>query len=97
MDIFNLFIIITIPLGVFLLLYFKDKKKLDKLMKRENSKYSGHVNNMVDVFRIFLTVCKSKTISKPEKSLLVKNLVLTGVSWVIAIIWIVLLVFLDNW
>jgi len=88
-----IFYISTIPAGISLLLYLANRKKLKSLMKRENPKYTGHVNNTIDAFRILRTATESKTINKDEKKFLIKILLFLGISWLSAIIWIVLFIF----
>jgi len=90
------FYITTIPAGIALIMLMRSSKKLNKLMIRENPRYSGHVNNSIDVFRILKTVNRSKTISKAEKMFLIKSLILIGVSWLTAIIWVVLFVLFSD-
>ncbi len=65
-------------------------------MQRENPKYTGHVNNTIDAFRILRTVNKSETINKDEKKFLIKILLFLGISWLSAIIWIVLFIFFSE-
>ena len=91
-----IFYISTIPAGISLLLYLANRKKLKKLMKRENPKYTGHVNNSIDAFRILKTVRESRTINKDEKKFLIKILLFIGISWLSAIIWIVLFIFYSE-
>ena len=84
-----IFYISTIPGGISIIYLLVNRKKLAKLMKRENPNYSGHVNNTIDTFRIIKTVSKSQTLSKAEKVFLIKVLALTSVSWLTGIIWII--------
>lgn len=86
----------TIPAGISLLLYLANRKKLKSLMKRENSKYTGHVNNSIDAFRILRTVNKSKTLNKDEKKFLIKILLFIAISWLSAVIWIVIFIFFSE-
>lgn len=65
-------------------------------MKRENSKYTGHVNNTIDVFRILRTIKESETINMDEKKFLIKILLFIGVSWISAIIWLLLFIFFSE-
>lgn len=93
---FFIFFIATIPIGITVVYYLQKRKEINKLMKRENSKYTGHVNNTFDVFRILRTVNTSETLSKTERRFLIKVLLLVGISWFTAIVWFIYLVFFQN-
>jgi hypothetical protein len=92
-----IFYISIIPAGIALLIFLRNRKKLDRLMTRENSKYSGNINNSIDVFRILKTVNKSATLSKTEKVFLIEVLILIGVTWLTGIFWFILLFFFSEY
>ena len=96
MNMVTIFMPSTIPAGISLLLYLANRKKAKRLMKRENSEYTGHVNNIIDVFRILRTIKESETINKDEKKFLIKILLFIGVSWISAIIWLLLFIFFSE-
>jgi hypothetical protein len=94
MEKFGLLILFAVPIAVSGLILLFNKKDLTILMKRENSNYTGQVNNTIDVFRIYKTYKKSDTIDNYEKRQLRTALVLIGISWINAITLIVLFVFI---
>ncbi len=87
------FYISTIPAGIALFLFFRIRNKVDGVMKKEHSKYSGGINNSIDVFRIFQTVNSSNTLSKTEKRILIRALIYISISWLVGIVLLIYLVF----
>ena len=65
-------------------------------MKRENTNYTGHVNNFVDVFRIFNTVKSSNSVNKSERAFLIKILILIGISWVTGMFYVIIFIFFHD-
>ncbi|MFK5854925.1 MAG: hypothetical protein QM503_02265 [Bacteroidota bacterium] len=94
--IFYIYAIITIPIGIAVIYYLLKRKEINQLMKRENPNFTGHPNNTIDLFRIVRTVNSSQTISSSEKKFLIKILLFVGISWLVAIIWIIFIVFFQN-
>ncbi len=90
--------ILFIPIGILGIWLFILKKDVDKIMKRENSNYTGRVDNEIDVFRIIGTFRKSKTLSIKDKKLFSKILILIVISWLSSIIFIInfLYILLNN-
>jgi hypothetical protein len=91
-----IFYITIIPGGVALLLYFLNKTKFDRLMIRENLKYTGKVNNYVDVFRVLKTINSSDTLNRFEKKFLIKVIVLKGVAWLSIVTWLLLFIYFSE-
>ncbi len=82
-----------IPIGIADIYTLLKRKEINKLMKRENPNYSGHVNNTFDVFRILKTVNTSRTLNNVERKFLIRVLILVGVSWLNGIVWFMYLIF----
>jgi len=93
MDIFDLFFITTIPAGMIVVYYIFNRNKINQLMKRENPNFTGHPNNIVDVFRIIKAIKSPRVINYSEKKYLIKLLLLFGISYLTAIIWFIIFIF----
>ena len=96
MEVFTIFLISTIPAGIALLIYSGYRKRLKNLMKRENTNYTGQINNFIDVFRIIKTVKSSNSINRSERSFLIKILILIGISWVTGVVYILMFIFFHD-
>jgi len=93
---FLLFLITTIPAGVVVIYYIIKRKKINQIMKRENPKYTGHPNNIVDLFRVIKAVNSPEGINQSEKKFLIKLLLLLGISYITLIIWLFIFIFYSD-
>ena len=95
--IFNLFILVAILfIGVPGIIEYSFRKKTKMIMQRINPKYTGHVNNSVDFFRIIRAFMKSQEINKEEKRTLGYSIVLVSISWISGIVLIFIMIFFND-
>ena len=82
----NMFILIS---SIFLVIIYELRvKKVDTLMKREDTKYTGHVNNTYDIFRMIKVLIKSKNLNKNERKFLKEELFLFLIRVIFAVCFI---------
>ncbi len=68
---------------------FQDVKEI---MKREDSSFTGQVNNMFDLVRIIKTFRKSMILSDRERNMLKLLLILEGILMIIFFLFVLILI-----
>lgn len=94
---FDLFIIVAILfIGVPGIIEYSFRKKTKMIMKRVNPKYTGHVNNSFDFFRIIRAFIKSQEINEDEKRTLGYSILLVSISWISGLILFFVMIFFND-
>jgi len=94
---FDLFIIVAILfIGVPGIIEYSFRKKTKMIMKRVNPKYTGHVNNSFDFFRIIRAFSKSQEINEDEKRTLGYSILLVSISWISGLILFFMMIFFND-
>lgn len=65
-----------------------------EIMKREDSSFTGQVNNIIDLVRISKTFRKSTTLSDRERNTLKLLLILEGILMIIFFLFLLFLIFM---
>jgi hypothetical protein len=89
MDSILVVFISTIPAGLSTFFLLLLKKKIDQIMIKYNPKYSGYLNNPIDLFRIINVYISGKILFKEEKKILRLALVLFFIGFVTIVFWFV--------
>ena len=95
--IFNLLIIFSLTfIGIPSLVNYSFRKDINKVMKRINSKYTGHVNNSFDFFRLVKAYRQSVDLSILEKEKLRLSIILVSISWIAGLIIFMTIIFFNE-
>ncbi len=94
---FNLLIAFSILfVGIPGIINYSFRKDTNRVMKRINSKFSGHVNNSFDFFRIIKAYKYSKELNINEKRKLRVSIILVSISWIAGLIIIISFIFFTD-
>ena len=72
------------------------RKDINEIMKRINPKFTGHVNNTFDFFRIISAFRQEERLSINEKNKLRLSIIFVGISWIAGIIFFITLVLFSE-
>lgn len=89
-----LFAILFIAIPGIISYSFRNETKI--MMKRINPKYTGHVNNSFDFFRIIRAYINPQGLSKKEKATLRLSIVLISISWIAGLIFFISIIFFTD-
>lgn len=95
--IFNLLLIFSlIFIGIPGMIYYSLRKDINKIMKRINPNFTGHVNNSLDFFRIIKAFRHSEDLSIREKSKLRLSIILVSISWIAGLFFLTTIIFFNE-
>jgi len=95
--IFNPFIIFAfLFIGIPGIINYSFKNKTKKIMTRINPKYTGHVNNSFDFFRIIKVYRHALELNKEEKWTLGFSILLVSISWIAALVLSTSMIFFSD-
>ena len=65
-------------------------------MHRVNPKFTGHINNPIDFFRIISTYINNFGLVKKERAILRLSIALVSISWIAGIIILISIIFYSE-
>jgi len=91
----NFFILMSlwIPGALIFGFWWITYQDVKEIMKREDSSFTGQVNNIIDIVRISKTFRKSTTLSDRERNMLKLLLILEGSLMIIFFLFALILIF----
>lgn len=78
------------------MIYYSLRKDINKIMKRINPNFTGHVNNSLDFFRIIKAFRHSEDLSIREKSKLRLSIILVSISWIAGLFFLTTIIFFNE-
>ena len=83
-------------IGIPGIINYSFRKNTNRIMNRVNPKFTGHINNPIDFFRIISAYINNYGLVKKERATLRLSIMLVSISWIAGIIILISIIFYSE-